>query len=178
MQVRTPQSGVEALSARESSRPIGSFLIILGRSRYTAGMESDSLDSGIDSETRRLADLLDHVVRLSKRSRRSLESDLGLGSSGLSKILKGTIRLQVSHVLSVLEALQVDPYDFFRVAYGRRRLEKSPLIEQLRALVEPEREKETAKNGKRPAGGELPDFEDRVRQVLLKLLSEGARETS
>lgn len=140
-------------------------------------MESDSLDSGIDYETRRLADLLDHVVRLSKRSRRSLEAELGLGSSGLSKILKGTIRLQVSHVLSVLEALQVDPYDFFRVAYGRRRLEKSPLIEQLRALVEPEREKE-AKNGKRPAGAEPPDFEDRVRQVLLKLLSEGAHETS
>ena len=128
-------------------------------------MESDSLDS----EVRRLADLLDHVVRLSKRSRRSLEADLGLGSSGLSKILKGTIRLQVSHVLSVLEALQVDPYDFFRVAYGRRRLEKSPLIEQLRALVEPE---------ERPVGGELPDFEDRVRQVLLKLLSEGAHATS
>jgi transcriptional regulator with XRE-family HTH domain len=130
-------------------------------------MESDSLDSSIDAETRRLADLLDHVVRLSKRSRRSLESELGLGSSGLSKILKGTIRLQVSHVLSVLEALQVDPYDFFRIAYGRRRLAKSPLIEQLRALVE-----------ERPASGEVPDFEDRVRQVLLKLLSEGARETS
>jgi transcriptional regulator with XRE-family HTH domain len=140
-------------------------------------MESDSLDSGIDAETRRLADLLDHVVRLSKRSRRSLEADLGLGSSGLSKILKGTIRLQVSHVLSLLEALQVDPYDFFRVAYGRRLLAKSPLIEQLRALVEPERGKETAGKEERPRDGEPPEFEDRVRQVLLKLLSEGARET-
>jgi transcriptional regulator with XRE-family HTH domain len=142
-------------------------------------MESDILDSRIDSETRRLADLLDQVVRLSKRSRRSLEADLGLGSSGLSKILKGTIRFQVSHVLSVLEALQVDPYDFFRVAYGRRRLAKSPLIEQLRALVEPEREKEeAAKREERPAGDDLPDFENRVRQVLLKLLSESAHGTS
>lgn len=140
-------------------------------------MEGESLDSSIDAETRRLADLLGHVVRLSKRSRRSLEAELSLGSSGLSKILKGTIRLQVSHVLSVLDALQVDPYDFFRVAYGRRRLEKSPLIEQLRALVEPGREKETEK-AERQAGGELPDFEDRVRQVLLKLLSEGVHETS
>lgn len=141
-------------------------------------MESDSLDSGVEIETRRLADLLDQVVRLSKRSRRSLEAELGLGSSGLSKILRGTIRLQVSHVLSILAALQVDPYDFFRVAYGRRRLEKSPLIEQLRALVEPEREKEAAPREERPAGEDLPDFENRVRQVLLKLFSEGARETS
>lgn len=137
-------------------------------------MESDSLDS----EVRRLADLLDHLIRLSKRSRRSLEADLGLGSSGVSKILKGTIRLQVSHLLSVLEALQVDPYDFFRTAYGRRRLKKSQLIEQLRALVEPEREKETPEKEEPPADGELPDFEERVRQVLLKLLSESARETS
>jgi hypothetical protein len=141
-------------------------------------MESDILDSRIDSETRRLADLLDQVVRLSKRSRRSLEADLGLGSSGLSKILKGTIRLQVSHVLAILEALQVDPYDFYRVAYGRRRLEKSPLIERLRALVEPEREKETAPKEERPADGDLPAFENRVRQVLLKLLSESAHGTS
>lgn len=140
-------------------------------------MESDSLDSGVEIETRRLADLLDQVVRLSKRSRRSLEAELGLGSSGLSKILRGTIRLQVSHVLSILAALQVDPYDFFRVAYGRRRLEKSPLIEQLRALVEPEREGAPARKEERPPGDELPDFENRVRQVLLKLLSEGARET-
>ncbi|MFL6198632.1 MAG: hypothetical protein ACJ76J_05625 [Thermoanaerobaculia bacterium] len=141
-------------------------------------MEDALIDSNIDSETRRLAELLDRVVRLSKRSRRSLEADLGLGSSGLSKILKGTIRLQVSHVLSVLEALQVDPYDFFRVAYGRRRLEQSPIIAQLRALVEPEREKESRKAEEAPAGDELPEFEERVRQVLLKLLSEGAHETS
>lgn len=135
-------------------------------------------DALIDSEVRRLAELLDRVVRLSKRSRRSLEADLSLGSSGLSKILNGTIRLQVSHVLSVLEALQVDPYDFFRVAYGKRRLEKSPLIEQLRALVQPEREKESREAEEPPAGDGLPEFEERVRQVLLKLLSEGAHETS
>jgi transcriptional regulator with XRE-family HTH domain len=129
-------------------------------------MESDD----IDLDTRRLAGLLDQLVRLSKRSRRSLEADLGLGSAGLSKILKGTIRLQFSHVQSVLAALQVDPYDFFRLAYDRRRLEESPLIEQLRARVRPDREEATEEE--LPEGGELPGFEERVRQVLLKLLSE------
>jgi transcriptional regulator with XRE-family HTH domain len=151
---------------------------MLGRSRYTAGMESDFIDSGIASEGRRLAGLLEQLVRQSKRSRRSLEADLGLGSSGLSKILKGSIRLQVSHVLSVLEALQVDPYDYFRVAYAKRRLPKSPLIEQLRALAEAEREKEPSEKEEPPEGDELPEFEERVRQVLLKLLRESARATS
>jgi transcriptional regulator with XRE-family HTH domain len=135
-------------------------------------MESDGIDSGIESEIRRLADLLGNVVRLSKRSRRSLEAALGLGSSGLSKILNGTVRLQVSHVLTLLEALRVDPYDFFRLAYSRRRLEKSPLIEQLRALVE--REEAPKEKEEPPPGGELPEFEERVRRVLLRLLSESA----
>lgn len=129
-------------------------------------------DSRVESDVRRLAELLEQVVRLSKRSRRSLESELGLGSSGLSKVLRGTVRLQISHVLSILEVLEVDPYDFFRAAYSRRRLAKSPIIEQLRTLVEPER-------GERaeplPGDGELPDFEERVRRVLLKLLSESAQ---
>ena len=128
-----------------------------------------------DSEVRRLSELLELLLQISKRSRRSLEADLGLGSSGLSKILKGTVRLQVSHVLTLLEALQVDPYDFFRVAYRTRRLAKSPLIAQLLALIEPEREKDAAAKEEPPAAGELPEFEERVRQVLLKLLSESAR---
>ena len=126
----------------------------------------------IEPEVRRLSELLETLVRISKRSRRSLEAELGLGSSGLSKILKGTVRLQVSHVLILLEALQVDPYDFFRVAYGHRRLEESPLIGQLRALVKPEREQEKQEE-EPPPGDELPGFEERVRRVLLKLLSEG-----
>lgn len=128
-------------------------------------MERDAVDFSVEAEVRRLADLLDRLIALSRRSRRSLEADLGLGSSGLSKILKGTIRLQVSHILRVLEALQVDPHDFFRVAYDKRRLEQSRLIEQLRQLVDPKRDHEP------PGDDELPDFEKRVRRVLLKLLS-------
>lgn len=123
-----------------------------------------------DSEVRRLSELLEMLLQISKRSRRSLEAELGLGSSGLSKILKGTVRLQVSHVLMLLEALQVDPYDFFRVAYSERRLGQSPLIEQLRALIKPQKEEEPKE--KEEPGDELPEFEERVRKVLLKLLSD------
>ena len=123
-------------------------------------------NSRIDSEVRRLAELLDRVVRLSKRSRRSLESDLGLGSSGLSKVLNGTVRLQFSHVLSILEAIQVDPYDFFRSAYPERRWKKNPIVEQLHIPGEQEGQE---------AEDDLPDFDERVRQVLLRLLGEKAQ---
>ncbi|HEX5716472.1 MAG TPA: hypothetical protein VF179_09950 [Thermoanaerobaculia bacterium] len=142
--------------------PLGSFLSTFGGSRYTAGMEN----SRLDSEVRRLAELLDRVVRLSKRSRRSLESDLGLGSSGLSKVLNGTVRLQFSHVLSILEAIQVDPYDFFRSAYPERRWKKNPIVEQLH--IPGEQEGQLAED-------DLSDFDERVRQVLLRLLGEKAQ---
>lgn len=123
-------------------------------------------NSRLDSEVRRLAELLDRVVRLSKRSRRSLESDLGLGSSGLSKVLNGTVRLQFSHVLSILEAIQVDPYDFFRSAYPERRWKKNPIVEQLH--IPGEQEGQLAED-------DLSDFDERVRQVLLRLLGEKAQ---
>ena len=146
--------------------PFGSFLFTLGGSRYTPGME----DGRIDSEVRRLAELLDRVVRLSKRSRRSLESDLGLGSSGLSKVLNGTVRLQFSHVLSILEAIQVDPYDFFRSAYPERRWKKNPIVEQLH--IPGEQEGTEARH--LAEDDDLPEFDERVRQVLLRLLGEKA----
>jgi transcriptional regulator with XRE-family HTH domain len=114
---------------------------------------------------RRLAELLSLLVRLSGRSRRSLEEELGMGSSGLSKILGGTVRLQVSHVLDILKVLEVDPGDFFRMAFPRRRLRQSPLLEKARAFL-----------GQGPGDDEdfdeLPDFEERVRRVLLQLLGE------
>ena len=119
-------------------------------------------------DTRRLAEILSVLIRVSGRSRRSIEEEMGLGSSGLSKILGGTVRLQVTHVLDILKALQVDPGDFFRMAFPRRRLRQSPILEKARALIlqgpgEPEEDDEF---------GELPEFEERVRRVLLQILGE------
>ena len=113
-----------------------------------------------DEEARRIAELLDRLVRLSGRSRRSIERDLGLGSSGLSKILGGTVRLQLGHVLMIVEALGVQPWEFFRWAYpshGRT----SPLMEKVRDLTMEDLEEEDS-----------PEFDDRVKRSLLRLLRE------
>ena len=91
---------------------------------------------------------------------------MGLGSSALSKILGGTVRLQVSHVLDILAVLEVDAAEFFHMAFPRRRLQKSPLLEKARPFLQPEPGD--------PGGGddldELPEFEERVRRVLLQML--------
>ncbi len=127
-------------------------------------------DSKAD-DTRRLAELLSLLVRLSRRSRRSIEEELGLGSSALSKILGGTVRLQVTHVLDILAVLEVDPGDFFRVAYPRRQLRQSPLLDRARSFLQPE----DGEVGGEAGFDELPEFQERVRRVLLQLLSGDGR---
>jgi transcriptional regulator with XRE-family HTH domain len=124
----------------------------------------NDLSEGDEGEVQRLADLLSMLIKVSGRSRRSIEEELGLGSSGLSKILGGTVRLQVSHVLSILRVLQVDPADFYRMAYPRRRLRQSAILEEARALLRQDPAEEEALE-------EMPDFEERVRRVLLRMLS-------
>lgn len=125
-------------------------------------------DSTADG-SRRLAELLSVLVRVSGRSRRSIEEEMGLGSSALSKILGGTVRLQVSHVLDILAVLQVDPAEFFHMAFPRRRLRQSPLLEKARPFLQPE-----PGDPGDSAGGddfdELPEFEERVRRVLLQMI--------
>ncbi len=130
----------------------------------------ENAEDRVEPEVRRLADLLAMVVRVSGRSRRSIEAELGLGSSGLSKILNGTVRLQMSHILSLLEAVEVDPNEFFQVAYPRRRARKSPLMEEIRLLVERPQEADPQDTEKDLADDGLPDFDERVRLVLLRLL--------
>jgi transcriptional regulator with XRE-family HTH domain len=125
------------------------------------------MGDSMSDESRRLAELLSLLVRLSRRSRRSIEEELGLGSSALSKILGGTVRLQVTHVLEILAVLEVDPGDFFRVAYPRRHLRQSPLLERARSFLQPEDEEAGGEEGFE----ELPEFQERVRRVLLQLLS-------
>jgi transcriptional regulator with XRE-family HTH domain len=122
-------------------------------------------DSTAD-DSRRLAELLAVLVRVSGRSRRSIEEEMGLGSSALSKILGGMVRLQVSHLLDILAVLEVDPAEFFHMAFPRRRLRQSPLLEKARPFLRPEPGD--------PVGGdeldELPEFEERVRRVLLQMI--------
>lgn len=123
-------------------------------------------------DSQRLAELLALLVRVSGRSRRSIEEELGLGSSALSKILGGTVRLQVSHVLDILAVLEVDPGDFFRMAFPRRHVRRNPILEKARVILQPDAGEP---GGEDDGFDELPDFDEKVRRVLLRLLSVESR---
>lgn len=81
----------------------------------------------VDSEIRRLADLLEAVLRYRggaentglRVGARAIERKLGWSAGTLSRVLKGKIEFRVRHVLDVLEVLRIPPQDFFELAYGQ-----------------------------------------------------------
>lgn len=127
---------------------------------YSGNMSDEEHDEPepYAQDIRRITQLLNQLIHIEGRSQRSLEQQLGLGSSGMSKILKGVIRLQVSHVLSILEALGIPPGQFFALVFpGQGR--EHPSLEKLRELEGVAVEEDS------------PEFDDRVRRSLLRLLS-------
>lgn len=111
-----------------------------------------------DVQVKQVAASLEALVLLSNRTRRSLEQELELGSAGMSKILNGTVRLQVSHVFLITQALGVDPGQFFRWAVPPQGA-PSPLITRARGGQTVE-----------AMAAEAEDFDLRLRQGLARLL--------
>ena len=119
-----------------------------------------------DWKALRVAEVLSATVRVAGRSRLSLEQQMGLSSGYLSKILGGTVELRMRHVFMILDAIEVDPADFFRVAFPRRLHPAASrtarrLMEDVQTLLALEPAPDAA------AGDE---FDEQVRQSLARLL--------
>ena len=93
--------------------------------------ESEAAAKKVDEEVRRLVALLANLVRLSKRSMRSIEEELNYGSSVVSKFLNGGIRPSLDTVLAIAGALGVTPAEFFALAYPQKNPIKSPIVQQV-----------------------------------------------
>lgn len=114
-----------------------------------------SVSDRYSEETLRLATLLASLAKTKGRSIRSLEQQMGVGTSIFHKVLKGEVTLQVRHVLMIADAVGIDWDEFFHLAYPRRaQPAEGSVIEDLEAALEDE---------------ELPEFEERVKQVLHQL---------
>jgi hypothetical protein len=127
-------------------------------------MESEARN---EEESHRLAKLLADLIVLSRRSVRSIEQQYGVGSSGLGKVLNGTVRLQAGHIFMILDALGMTPGQFFQLAYPRRE-KPHPLAAELRKT-----------QGLAPAADDQElagDFEERTRQVILRLFADVIRQ--
>jgi Cro/C1-type helix-turn-helix DNA-binding protein len=110
-------------------------------------------------ETLRLVGLLKSLAKTKHRSIRSLEQQMGVGTSIFHKVLKGEVTLQMRHILMILDALEIRWEEFFQIAYPRRGAALSGSILQ---------DVDEALNLQRE--GESPEFEERVKRVLARLI--------
>ncbi len=114
-------------------------------------------------EALRLAGLLKTLAKTQRRSIRSLEQQMGVGTSIFHKVLKGEVTLQVRHLLMIADALEIGWEEFFHLAYPRSSAaaasEGSLLGDLNRALGEPAVER----------GDSDAEFEERVKRVLIHL---------
>jgi len=115
-------------------------------------------------EALRLAGMLKTLAKSKRRSIRSLEQRMGVGTSIFHKVLKGDVTLQLRHLLMIADALEIDWTEFFHLAYPRASPATAATGDSLlgdldRAL------------GGEPVAEEIPDaeFEAKVKRVLVHL---------
>ncbi len=115
-------------------------------------------------EALRLTGMLKTLAKSKRRSIRSLEQQMGVGTSIFHKVLKGEVTLHLRHLLMIADALEIDWAEFFHMAYPRASAASAArggsLLGDLdRAL------------GEEPAAEEISDadFEERVKRVLAHL---------
>lgn len=119
----------------------------------------DPKDEAPDERIRRATRFLQQLIEIDGRSQRTLEPLLGLGSSGLSKVLNGVVRLQMSHVLRILDVLEIPPGQFFAEVFPVHG-KTHPSLTKLREI-----------NGE-PDEEDTTELEDKVGRALLRLLAE------
>src|SRR5947209_4538986 len=73
-------------------------------------------DAEIEAQVQKLTQILDEAAHRTRRSRRSLERDLGLAHGYLGNLFRGRTELKVYHVLLLAKLLQLDPIDLLRQA--------------------------------------------------------------
>ena len=70
-----------------------------------------------DPRAQRVARLLETLVRVQGISLRNLERQLGASVGTARRIFNGVITLKLSHILDILEVLDIPPATFFRIAF-------------------------------------------------------------
>jgi transcriptional regulator with XRE-family HTH domain len=73
-----------------------------------------------DPETQRLITLLKVTLRILGITNRELARRLKMSPSYLSKLFSGVSELRLDHVIRICRAVELEPAEFFRLAYPRQ----------------------------------------------------------
>jgi hypothetical protein len=73
----------------------------------------------VEAEVEAVRKALRGLARQNERGLAWIDRQLGWSEATASQILRGRIKLQMSHVFQILDLFQVEPEDFFGNLYGR-----------------------------------------------------------
>jgi hypothetical protein len=87
------------------------------------------------AETNRLLELLTTVVKISGIPLNEIERRMDLASGYLSKLWGRSLTFKIGHLFQILEVIELDPAEFFQLAYPQQRAEPSPTGQKVRDLA-------------------------------------------
>ncbi len=126
-----------------------------------------------DPEVIRVTELLKTAIRIAGVSHREIEKRLGQSPGYLSRLFAGTIELKFRHILEIVKVIQIDPAEFFQLAYPRQPRTVSPGARKVRDLLSifPPSETSASYGGGREREKQ-EDIESMIRSAVRKLLTE------
>lgn len=74
-------------------------------------------DAPGDNDSAQLIEGLTATLRAAKIRRAEIERKLGWSAGYVSRLLKGTIEMRLSHLFAILRAIEVPPSEFFRYVF-------------------------------------------------------------
>ena len=131
-----------------------------------------------DPEVIRVTELLKTAIRIAGVSHREIEKRLGQSPGYLSRLFAGTIELKFRHVLEIIKVIQLDPAEFFQLAYPRQPRAVSPGARKVRDMLSifPPSEPGSYGGGRdtreRDRGDTQDEIESMIRSAVRKLLQE------
>ena len=87
-------------------------------------------------ETQRLINLLKATLRVLGISHREIARRIGMSPSYISKLFSGVSDLHLDHVIQICEAADLEPAEFFSLAYPRQPAGNSLAARKLRELLQ------------------------------------------
>jgi transcriptional regulator with XRE-family HTH domain len=94
------------------------------------------MEALMELETERLIKLLRASLRILGLSHREIARRMGVSPSYLSKLFSGVSDMRIDHLVRICQAADLEPAEFFSLAYPRSPGVGSPAARRLRELLQ------------------------------------------
>ncbi len=124
----------------------------------------------MDPETQRLINLLRSMLRVLGISHREIARRMKMSPSYISKLFSGVSEMRLEHVIRICRAADLEPAEFFSLAYPRQPAGNSIAARKLRELLQLVQLQPPPAARPAPAVEDEKQVEEMLRAMLERLL--------